>query len=38
MTTTHQAQETDHTHSNDELLTMAEAAAVIRIPLATLRY
>ncbi len=38
MTTTHQAEEPDHTYPNDELLTMAEVAAVVRVPLATLRY
>lgn len=38
MTTTRQAGEPDGTYPNDELLTMKEAAAVVRVPLATLRY
>ncbi|HSV41638.1 MAG TPA: helix-turn-helix domain-containing protein [Nocardioidaceae bacterium] len=27
-----------HNHENDELLTMEEVAAVVRVPIATLRY
>jgi predicted DNA-binding transcriptional regulator AlpA len=34
-----QAAESPHTpHANDELLTMREVAAVVRVPVATLRY
>ncbi len=38
MSTAHWAAEPDSTHTNDELLTMQEVAAVVRVPLATLRY
>ncbi|MGI8701681.1 MAG: helix-turn-helix transcriptional regulator [Nocardioidaceae bacterium] len=38
MTTTRQTEEPDSTYPNDELLTMQEVAAVVRVPLATLRY
>lgn len=38
MTTTRHAEEPHNTHTNDELLTMQEVAAVVRVPLATLRY
>jgi len=38
MTTTRQTEETDHAYPNDELLTMQEVAAIVRVPLATLRY
>ena len=37
MTTAHRAQAPDP-HANDELLTMPEVAALLRAPLATLRY
>ena len=36
MTTTRQAE--DPTYPNDELLTIQEVAAVVRVPVATLRY
>ena len=38
MSTAHRAQEPDTPHANDELLTMEEVAAVVRAPIATLRY
>ncbi|MDX6307543.1 MAG: hypothetical protein QOI06_589 [Nocardioidaceae bacterium] len=38
MTTTRQVEEPDSTYQNDELLTMQEVAAVVRVPVATLRY
>ena len=38
MTITRQADEPDHAYPNDELLTMQEVAAVVRVPVATLRY
>jgi predicted DNA-binding transcriptional regulator AlpA len=38
MTTTRQADEPDSTYPNDELLSMQEVAAVVRVPVATLRY
>lgn len=38
MTTTHQTEVADSTNPNDELLTMKEVAALVRVPLATLRY
>ncbi len=38
MTTTRQPGEPDSTCPNDELLTMKEVAAAVRVPLATLRY
>jgi excisionase family DNA binding protein len=38
MTTTRHTDEPDNIHPNDELLTMQEVAALVRVPLATLRY
>ena len=38
MSTAHWAQQPDTAHANDELLTMEEVAAVVRVPIATLRY
>lgn len=38
MSTARWAAEPDTPHANDELLTMEEVAAVVRVPLATLRY
>lgn len=38
MSTAHWAEKPDTPHAHDELLTMEEVAAVVRVPLATLRY
>jgi excisionase family DNA binding protein len=34
----HRAEETDLPHANDELLTLEEVAALVRAPVATVRY
>jgi predicted DNA-binding transcriptional regulator AlpA len=38
MSTAHWAGKPDNPHANDDLLTMQEVAALVRVPLATLRY
>lgn len=38
MTTTHRAERPETPHADDQLLTMAEVADVVRVPVATLRY
>jgi predicted DNA-binding transcriptional regulator AlpA len=38
MSTAKWAGKPDNSHANDDLLTMEEVAAVVRVPLATLRY
>lgn len=38
MSTAHWTEKPDTPHANDELLTMQEVAAVVRVPIATLRY
>jgi predicted DNA-binding transcriptional regulator AlpA len=38
MSSTRRIEETDTPHAHDELLTMPEVAALVRVPIATLRY
>jgi predicted DNA-binding transcriptional regulator AlpA len=38
MSTARWTEQPDTPHANDELLTMEEVAAVVRVPIATLRY
>jgi predicted DNA-binding transcriptional regulator AlpA len=38
MSSTRRVEEPDTPHVHDELLTMAEVAALVRVPVATLRY
>ncbi len=38
MSTVRWTEQPDTPHTNDELLTMKEVAAVVRVPIATLRY
>lgn len=38
MSSTRRIEEPDTPHAHDELLTMAEVAALVRVPIATLRY
>ena len=38
MSSARRIEEPDTPHANDELLTMAEVAALVRVPVATLRY
>ncbi len=38
MTSTHRAATTQPSHADDDLLTIAEVADLVRVPVATLRY
>ena len=38
MTSTHRAETPDAVHAGDDLLTIAEVADLVRVPVATLRY
>ena len=38
MTSTHRAQTSSTPHADDDLLTIAEVADLVRVPVATLRY